>query len=55
MKFARNLAGARIKESLVWVNQFSIWNQHSLGVPNPSGDSGLPSNFSLFQFTCKAQ
>lgn len=57
MKFARNLVGANIKESLILVNQFSFLNQQSLGVSNPSGDSGLPSNFSLFQFavTCKAQ
>lgn len=55
MKFARNVVGTKIKELLVQVNQFSFWNQHSVGVPNPSGGSGLPSNFSLFQFTCKAQ
>lgn len=57
MKFARNLVGTSIKESLILVNQFSFLNQHSLGVSNPSGDGGLPSNFSLFQFpvTCKAQ
>lgn len=55
MKFPRNVVGTKIKESLVQVNQFSFWNQHSVGVPNPSGGSGLPSNFSLFQFTCKAQ
>lgn len=43
---------------LVLVNQFSFLNQHSLGVSNPSGDSGLPSNFNfLFQLavTLKAQ
>lgn len=57
MKFARNLVGTNIKDSLVLVNQFSFLNQHSLGVSNPSGDSGLPSNFSLFQLavTFKAQ
>lgn len=35
MKFARNVVGTKIKESLVQVNQFSFWNQHSVGVPNP--------------------
>ena len=56
MKFARNLAGTNI-ESLISVNRFSFLNQHSLGVSNPSGDSGLPSNFSLFQLavTCEVQ